>query len=105
MYEVVLETDMKAGELSTGLAMGNPTQWIVTHGLDIDQEHSQGGADVLNEIWQTIVAEGNRMPSLLRSRLLKCIENSKSGVTIPSDSEAQRVPNYLVLHGTRIVLL
>jgi len=105
MYEVVLETDMKAGGLSTGLAMGNPTQWIVTHGLDIDQEHSHGGADVVNEIWQTIVAEGNRVPSLLRSQLLKCIENSKSGVTVSSDSEAQRVSNYFVLHGTRIVLL
>jgi len=92
---------MKVGGLSTGLAMGNPTPWIVTHELDIDQEHPGGGVDVLNEIWQTIIAEGNRVPSLLRSRLLKCIDNSKSGVTISSDSEAQRIPNYLVLHGTR----
>ena len=103
--EVVLETDMKAGGLSTGLAMGNPTRWIVTHELDIDQEHPHGGADILNEIWQTIIAEGNRVPSLLRSRLLKCIDNSKSGVTISSDSEAQRIPSYFVLHGTSIALL
>lgn len=96
--EAVLESDVKAEGLSTGLAMGNPTQWVVTHGLDIDQEHPLEGADALTKAWQTIISMGNQVPGLFRSRLFKCIDGLKSGVTISPDPEAQRIPKYFALH-------
>jgi len=103
--EAVLESDVKAEGLSTGLAMGNPTQWVVTHGLDIDQEHPLEGADALTKAWQTIISMGNQVPGLFRSRLFNCIDGLKSGVTISPDPEAQRIPKYFALHGTNFTLL
>lgn len=95
--EVVFESEnINAEGSSSGLALGNPTQWAITHGLDIEgaQEHPE----VLMEAWKTITTAGTAMKGLIRSRLTRCIDGLKSGVSIPSDPEAQRIPKYFVLH-------
>lgn len=97
--EVVFETKNEhTDRSSTGLAVGNPTQWVVTHGLDFDSEKYKN-SESLAEGWHSITAVGMVSKGVLCSRLFRCIDGLKTGVTISSDPEAQRIPKYFVLHG------
>ncbi|KAJ3575406.1 hypothetical protein NP233_g1116 [Leucocoprinus birnbaumii] len=98
--EVVFETvNAGAESSSSGFATENPTQWVVTYGLDITEGEELGDMDILTEAWKAITDVGETATSLIRSRLLLCIDSLKSGVAIPSDPEAQKIPKYFVVHG------
>jgi hypothetical protein len=103
--EVVFETENEGTKgLSTGLALDSPTQWIVTHGLDINAEEDVKPGS-LEDTWRSITTVGMATKGLLRSRLLRCIDSLKTGVTISSSPEAQRIPKYFVLHGASLCIL
>ncbi|KXN83157.1 hypothetical protein AN958_01770 [Leucoagaricus sp. SymC.cos] len=103
--EVVFESEVEKNKgSSTGLAVGNPTQWIVTHGLDIDTQEQNENTTALAEGWQAINTVGAGAEGLLRSRLFRCIVGLKSGVRVAPGPEAQKIPQYFVLHDAEPLL-
>lgn len=99
--EVVLESENEKliGETpNTGLAVGNPTQIALTHGIDISKEEGRSVDETISETWQRILAAAKEGEGVLRSRLFRCIDGLKTGVTITPSSDT-KIPEYFVLHG------
>ncbi|KAF9449860.1 hypothetical protein P691DRAFT_774388 [Macrolepiota fuliginosa MF-IS2] len=99
--EVISESENKRSvteALSTGLALGNPAQWIFTHGVDTNTEEGGDAKKTIAEAWRTMAEIGRRVTGLHRSRLFECTDSLKTGVTISTAPEEQKVARYLVLH-------
>ena len=85
---------------TTGLKVGNPSQWIVTHGVgkadtiaDEDEE-SKEVVKWLNEAVKKL--ENNSVEGWVKTRVLKVLESAKTGSSI---GEEQSVLSYFVFHG------
>lgn len=106
--EVVFEDEnqgLRNENSNTGLAVGNPTKWIFTYGVDINAQEDKGTGEVVAEAWRSITEAGTTVKGLHRSRLLRCIDSLKTGVTITPDPEEQKVARYFVLHGRHDTLI
>ncbi|KAF8621253.1 hypothetical protein AX15_007914 [Amanita polypyramis BW_CC] len=85
---------------STSLGVGNPTEVIVSHGLeDVDGDKSGvvGWARGVVERLRGTSAEPVRQ-GWIRTRLFKSIDTLKVGTSISPGPEAQKAPPFLVLH-------
>jgi len=82
----------------TGFAPGNPTPWLFTHGIDIITASGRDVDEAISEVWYAITVAGVGVNGLIRSRLFKCTDSLKTGTSISSNPEEQRVPQYFVLH-------
>lgn len=86
----------REGEL-TSLGSGNPTPFVITHGLGINEDMEIDGWG--RGVWsQNHKGEGN-VKGWTRMRILKCFENGKTGTGVGSEPEEQIAPRYLALHG------
>ena len=81
----------------TGLKVGKPTGWIVTHGIDTENQ------DDAVSSFESCVNKVKRDEGWVRSRMVRCVDSSKVGVGVPSGPEGQIVPRYLVLHGKMFI--
>lgn len=71
----------------------DPTKFIQTQGVECTSE------DELND-WFRVMSENLRhLEGWTRSRVYKCIDNSKTGPGIGSGPEIQKVAEYLVIYG------
>jgi hypothetical protein len=71
----------------------DPTKFILTQGIECPNDEALKG-------WLTANAKDlDKVEGWTRTRLYKCIDNLKSGVSIGSSEEEQKVPKYLVIHG------
>ena len=97
------EVDMR----TTGLRVGNPSRWVITHGvggaggiaetLKEDEEFKEV-VKWLNEIVTKL--ENNSVGGWVKTRLLKVLESAKTGVNLDSSNrEEQSVLSYFVFHG------
>ncbi|KAF5389066.1 hypothetical protein D9757_004993 [Collybiopsis confluens] len=83
--------DTGESTFTTSLASKNPSKGLVTHGL--------GDAEESARRWfENVLKDLGNSEGWVRSRLFKCIDSLKSGVSIPSGPEAQVVPKYFVVH-------
>jgi len=99
--EVVKEVG-EAGDRTTGLKVGSPTRWVVTHGVD----RPNGSAEINKEEdedevvrWiDEIVAklEKSSVEGWVRSKVLKVLESGKTGVNFGLANEG--VPSYFIFH-------
>ncbi|KAL0949676.1 hypothetical protein HGRIS_009714 [Hohenbuehelia grisea] len=91
------ETFLDSGESSrtSSLKYENPTRFLFTHGL---QKQSADPADRDVEEWFKTTMKLNSTGSWVRTRVLKCIDNIKTGTKVDEGAESQNVPRYLVIH-------
>lgn len=109
----------EVGEVSirtTGLRVGNPSQWVVTHGVGRAATSRAGGiAETLDEDeefkevvrWINEVVsklESNSVGGWAKTRVLKVLESAKTGMNLgrnghSSNKEEQSVLSYFVFHG------
>ncbi|KAJ3825418.1 hypothetical protein F5880DRAFT_1622736 [Lentinula raphanica] len=87
--ELVL--DSGTSPLTTSLASKNPSRGLITHGLGNQEEPAKEWFDAVS-----VMLKDNR--GWVRTRLFKCIDNLKTGVSIPPVPEAQVVPMFFALH-------
>ncbi|EKM77779.1 hypothetical protein AGABI1DRAFT_130054 [Agaricus bisporus var. burnettii JB137-S8] len=95
MFEVK-DLNLIAETGNTGLAVGNPTRWILSYSLEIMVDGADGGEDIILASWQKLLRAASQGKGVLRSRLFKCIDGLKTGVAVSPDS--QKIPGYFVLH-------
>jgi hypothetical protein len=98
--EVVFENedrDLIAETQNTGLAVGNPTRWILSYGVEIEMDGAGTGEDAISVSWRKLLGTTSPGKGILRSRFFKCIDGLKTGVAIPPGSE--KIPGYFVIHG------
>lgn len=87
-----LIADSGESPLTTSLASKNPSKGIVTHGLGDNEQDAKEwfgkGVEILrsNQGWA-------------RTRIFKCIDNLRTGVSVPPSPEAQTVPRFFAVHG------
>ncbi|KAJ3740588.1 hypothetical protein DFH05DRAFT_1529181 [Lentinula detonsa] len=86
-----LVMDSGASILTTSLASKNPSRGIITHGLGMHEEESREWLGKAVELLKN--SQG-----WARTRLFKCIDNLKTGVSVPSGPEVQIVPVFFVVH-------
>ncbi|GAW03725.1 hypothetical protein LENED_005469 [Lentinula edodes] len=86
-----LIADSGESPLTTSLASKNPSKGIVTHGLGDNEQDAKEwfgkGVEILrsNQGWA-------------RTRIFKCIDNLRTGVSVPPSPEAQTVPRFFAVH-------
>ena len=104
--EVVSEEASARGKITTtGLRVGNPSRWVVTHGVgraaaaDEDEEFKEAVMEWLNEVATKL--ENNLVGGWVKTRVLKVLESAKTGTNLggSSDGEQQSVPSYFIFHG------
>lgn len=78
--------------LTTSLASENPSKGLITHGLGNDEAKAK-------EWFVHAVKDLKGTEGWVRTRLFKCIDNLKTGVSIAPGPEAQAVPQYFAVHG------
>ena len=101
--EVVKEVGEEANsERTTGLRVGNPSRWVVTHGVgkaggggiaDEDEESKEVGKwldDVVKKLGN------NSVEGWVKTRVLKVLESAKTGTNVV---EEEGVLSYFVFHG------
>ncbi|KAF8804903.1 hypothetical protein BYT27DRAFT_7340036 [Phlegmacium glaucopus] len=96
--EVVREVD-EGSRKTTGLRVGNPSRWVVTHGINgVNKEEEK---DVV-EKWLNEVVIKLGKHSWVKTRVLKVLESAKTGVDLDanrlSNEEEQGVPSHFVFH-------
>jgi len=89
-YEVI-------GDENKGLTSSyhpkDPTKFILTQGIECPNDEALKG-------WLTANAKDlDKVEGWTRTRLYKCIDSLKYGMSIGSSEEEQKVPKYLVIHG------
>lgn len=92
--EALADSGSRVGEGYTSFGTGNPTGWIVTHGLQFGVPEEQ--QDVAARSWA-----GRRTQSggWLRTRVYKCYDSGRTGVGVGPGPEEQVVARFLVVHG------
>lgn len=94
-YEFI--TDSGESLRTTSYKPENPTQVLVTHGINV----SGDDPDRAFEAWSGETFHALKgVEGWVRTRTYKCIDNLKTGVAVPKVPEAQVVPKYLAVHGT-----
>ncbi|KAJ4477470.1 hypothetical protein J3R30DRAFT_3290876, partial [Lentinula aciculospora] len=86
-----LIADSGSSLLTTSLASKNPSKALITHGLGNDERDAK-------EWFGNAVEFLKSIQGWVRSRLFKCIDNLKTGVSVPSGPEAQTVPKFFAVH-------
>lgn len=102
--EVVSEVD-EASRKTTGLKVGNPSRWVVTHGVGRlngtnKEEEEKDVVKWLNEV--ETVLEKDSTGGWVKTRMLKVLESVKTGLDLKnrlSNEEEQGVPSHFVFHG------
>ena len=96
--EVGEEDDSKR---TTGLRVGNPSRWVITHGVgkaggaaDEDEE-SKEVVKWLDEV-VTKLGNNNSVEGWVKTRVLKVLESAKTGTNV---GEEESVLSYFVFHG------
>ena len=121
--EVVREVDANCGasetSRTTGLRVGNPSRWVITHGIGIttigrpkmDDEEEFEFREVLKWLGDVQIKLGNSTGSAARgwvkTRVLKVLESAKTGLNVreeEEEEEEQNVQSYFVFHGKMIHL-
>lgn len=99
--EVVREVDEGRGPRTTGLRMGNPSRWVVTHGVGRaagegvnDNTDSEKVARWLNEVVTKL--ENNSVDGWVKTRVLKVLDSAKTGASGNSNGD---LLSHLVFHG------
>ncbi|KAF7303835.1 hypothetical protein MIND_00613400 [Mycena indigotica] len=85
--------DSGESALTSSYKPDNPTRHIITHWVDFPagDEAFEGWSD-------TLLRALTGIDGWVRTRTYKCIDNLKTGRSVPSAPEAQIVPQYLVIH-------
>jgi len=86
-----LLVDSGESQLTTSLASNNPSKGLITHGLGNDEEKAR-------EWFESTVKDLRNSEGWVRTRVFKCIDNLKTGVSIAPGPEAQVVPKYFAVH-------
>ena len=100
--EVVKEVgeDADSSKRTTGLKVGNPSRWVVTHGVgkavgginaDEDEESKEVGKWLDEVVTKLYSVEG-----WVKTRVLKVLESAKTGTNV---GEEESVLSYFVFHG------
>jgi len=91
--EVVREVG-EASRRTTGLRVGNPTRWVVTHGVGRVGENEEFEPIVkwLNQVVTKL--ENNSVDSWVKTRLFKVLESAKNG----RSSDEEDLPSHFVFH-------
>jgi hypothetical protein len=98
----VREVGGETSRRTTGLRVGNPSRWVVTHGIGItggDEDEEFTGKEVvkwLNEVVTKL--ENNSVGGWVKTRVLKVLESAKTGTNL-NLGEEQSVLSYFVFHG------
>jgi len=87
-----LLVDSGESQLTTSLASNNPSKGLITHGLGNDEEKAR-------EWFESMAKDLKNSEGWVRTRVFKCIDNLKTGVSIAPGPEAQVVPKYFAVHG------
>ncbi|KAJ7054150.1 hypothetical protein C8F01DRAFT_1259895 [Mycena amicta] len=90
-YELVADSGESA--LTSSFKPDNPTKYLVTQWVDLPADTAEAWSD---DSFRAL----RRVHGWVRTRTYKCIDNLKTGTSIPPDPEAQIVPQYLAVHGT-----
>lgn len=72
----------------------DPTKFIQTHGVEC------ASMDKLKDWFGATTQNLRDVEGWTRSRLYKCIDNLKTGMSVGNGLVAQHVPKYLLIHGT-----
>ena len=106
--EIVKEVGDEANsERTTGLRVGNPTRWVVTHGIgnkavggiiadDSEDEESKEVGKWLDEV--VIKLGNNLVEGWVKTRVLKVLESAKTGTNVRVGEE-QSVLSHFIFHG------
>lgn len=110
--EVVKEAREEGIERTTGLRLGNPSRWVVTHGLgkpigtsEINEEEGKDGEEKvvtwLNEL--VTMLGNNSVGGWVKTRVLKVLESAKTSTVEPdenghSNEGEQGMPSYFIFH-------
>ncbi|KAJ3762768.1 hypothetical protein EV360DRAFT_78988 [Lentinula raphanica] len=86
-----LVSDSGTSPLTTSLASKNPSRGLITHELGDQEEPAKEWFDAVS-----MMLKDSR--GWVRTRLFKCIDNLKTGLSIPPVPEAQVVPMFFALH-------
>lgn len=99
--EVVREVDGLNGR-TTGLRVGNPTQWVVTHGVG----RPNGTAEINEEVGKWInevitKLENDSVKGWVKTTVLKVLESGKTGTNLGllNEEEQGGVLSHFVFHG------
>jgi len=107
--EVVREVG-EAKSRTTGLRVGNPTRWIVTHAVGRLNENAETNKEeeeeeVVRWINQVVaMLESNMMGGWVKTRVLKVLESAKTGLDLSGGGGGggggsdQSVPSHFVFH-------
>jgi hypothetical protein len=101
---------------STGLRVGNPSRWVVTHGVGRaaaktptnEDEEEEEVLKWFNEVVLMKLREKRPVEGWVRTRVHKVLESAKTGAANLGDSskgEEQSVLSYFVFHGKSSTLL
>lgn len=92
--EVVREVG-EASMKTTGLRVGNPTRWVVTHGVGRvgESEESEPVVKWLNQVVTKL--ENNSVDSWVKTRVFKVLESAKNG----RSSDEEELLSHFVFHG------
>ncbi|KAK7049847.1 hypothetical protein VNI00_005277 [Paramarasmius palmivorus] len=90
-YEAYWDSGEVESSKSCSLKVGpNSTSVVVTHGLEL-----VGGKTV--DAWIE-EAQFKNVEGWLRTRVVRCVDNLKTGLTVPKSADAQKVPEWHVVH-------
>ena len=104
--EVVREVeDLANSARTTGLRVGNPSRWVVTHGVGgrlgdgVDADEEKEFREVqkwLTTIVEKLESHGNPAEGWVKTRVLKVLESGKTGTNL---GEEESMLSYFVFHG------
>jgi hypothetical protein len=96
-YEFVADSGESA--LTSSYKPTNPTNFLITHWINIP------GDDAAFRAWTDEAFRALKgVEGWVRTRTYKCIDNLKTGSSVPKDPQAQIVPKYLAVHGKSLPL-
>jgi hypothetical protein len=91
-------SDSGESSVTSSYKPDNPTKVLVTHFVDVPD--GAGHADTAFKAWaDSVLHDMSAVEGWVRTRTYKCIDNLKSGTSVPTSPEAQIVPKYLAVHG------
>jgi len=93
--EVVREEVGEASSRTTGLRVGNPTRWVVTHGVGRvgETEEFEPVVKWLNQVITKL--ENHLVDKWVKTRVLKVLESAKNG----RSSDEEKLLSHFVFHG------
>ncbi|KAJ7267274.1 hypothetical protein C8J57DRAFT_1327163 [Mycena rebaudengoi] len=90
-------SDSGESSVTSSYKPDNPTKVLVTHFVDVPD--GAGHADTAFKAWaDSVLHDMSAVEGWVRTRTYKCIDNLKSGTSVPTSPEAQIVPKYLAVH-------